>query len=227
MNLVQSDIKSLSDQSIRKAFSVFLERSAADRAKAIKRFKDQAFTSFIDTEAYTSLVLSDYTALEKIPKEFQEFMHSQWADVKTNILRSEFDFHNSLTNLKLAQYSCDRSAHAIQCILLKKGKEMELKRDPSFLSTFLFESGDIKIHTVKPAEEGKEISSLVFPGILMEIVSNGQFESLNHFLTIKNDKSENLMLFKTFSIPKPGSRINVGNEFISPIEYWQKCIPLL
>lgn len=227
MNLVQSDIKSLSDQRIRKAFSVFLERTAADKAKAVKRFKDQAFTSYVDTENYTSLVISDYTALERIPKEFQEFMHTDWPDVKTNVLRSEFDFHNERTNLKLAQYSCDRSAHAIQCILLKKGKEMDLKRDPSFLSTFVFESGDAQVVTTKENKEGSNISAVVFPGILMEIISNGQYESLNHRLIVESNKQEDLMLFKTFSIPKPGSRINVGNEFISPAQYWEKCIPML
>ena len=246
MNLVSSNIKSLSDEKIRKAFSRFLAREESDKRSYLQNEFGSPFTGYsylgqedslnqYPEDGLHSFVLSDYSPIDKLPPEFQSFMKNDWEAVKQAV--QEFEL-NSIESLRLSaahEFVRFKLGYMLSCNyyppksgLKDPSKKVRIAKhkDVSFLSTFPFglEPGLVLHHRNGALKVGKKQHPISFPGYLMETMTGQKILAAEHEVQIDHDKAR--FSFSVFSIPKPGSKVMVNGKHLNAREFYDEYLNL-
>ncbi len=251
MKVFQSNVQSLSDVKIREAFSLFLKRDEAYKRMFLQKEYNNPYSGYsylgqkdslnqYEGDQLFSFVLSDHTEVNSLPKEFQEFYKTQWEGIKQQMELFQLNMLDALNLPNLAPFILHKGGYMLSCNYYpaqsnttqqeSKPEEERLSKhiDASFLSTFPFgieEGLQYQNEEGETIEVGKRDKIIAFPGFLMDLLSEGKMPALEHQVAQAKDNAERFT-FSLFSIPRPGAKLKIDNEFYSAEEYYNKYLSL-
>jgi hypothetical protein len=191
---------------------------------------NQSYDDLLDT-----FVFSDLRPVEDFPKEFHLYLIQEWKETLQDIKRIEFALIEAL-DLKVNQKDL---AHMVSCNFYPPTKEFnKTARENTRLSAH----PDVSLFTIFPfgVKEGFSYKNpngdwveivansnwTIFPGYLLECLTNGEIKALNHKVELPMNRSEERFSFAYFSIPRQNTHWEMGIERLRAEDYFEKYLAL-
>lgn len=239
----------LSDATIKSSFAKFIKQEQAYRNQFLQAKLNSAFDgySFIgqtdslnqyETDLLHSFVLSDLLPLKSFPKEFYHFMANEWLGLIETVQQKELELIKK-HNLPFAHlYRNNHIAYMMSCnyypepknydVVAQNNTRLSAHTDVSLFTTFPFGIAEgLSYFNGQSKKELKETDEAVqFTGYFAEFLSNGETMALQHQVELPNDLESERYSFAIFSIPKPDSLLQVGNQKLTGNDYYSKYLSL-
>lgn len=251
MNIRELNVFQKSDQLIKESFRDFLNQPNDYKNKFLQSQYKTAFDGYsflgqtdslnqYDTDLLFSFVLSEFQPTANFPKEFKEFLNTEWKELIAKVRESEIQIIKSQnsSNSILELYEKDAIGYMMSCNYYPKPKNYKVKAkentrlsahtDVSLFTTFPFgiAKGFSYLKENKPIALGNKEKTLVFNGYFSEFITNGKIKALNHQVELPKNLDSERFSFAIFSIPKPNSTFQIENKTISGEEYYKQYLSL-
>ena len=183
-----------------------------------------------------SFVISEFHTPDQFPKEFLEFFEIDWHRLKAKIVEVELGIIAQLEIPGLKEMYQEVMGHMISCNYyprlqphqLTQPERLSAHKDVSLFTVFPFGfDSDFSFewkgewHTITATED-----MVVFPGYLLEVISNGAIPALNHKVNQPQNPLQERFSFAYFSIPFPIKTIRVGNVHLTAEAYFEQYLQL-
>ena len=240
------DKPALSDPDLRTCFRSFLANSKNYKKRFLQCYYPFAFDGYSfkgqedsSNQSYDDLldtfVFSDLRPIEKFPSAFHAYLNSSWKDTLAQIQTIEAGLINEL------QLDIDPNnlAHMVSCNYYPPTINY---KNPARENTRLSSHPDVSLFTVFPfgVEEGFSYQNpngdwielaannnwTIFPGYLLECLTNGEIKALNHKVELPTNRSDERFSFAYFSIPRQNTAWQVFDKKISAEGYFEKYLKL-
>lgn len=249
--ITQFNLPAQSDTAIQLAMASFVQREAEYRKQFLQSRYQTAFDGYsyigqvdslnqYDTDMLHSFVLSDFQDIAAFPLEFESFLQNEWQEVKKVVKDIELQIVAELDIPDLTQlYTDDVIGYMMSCnyypqpqscaVVAKNNTRLSAHKDVSLFSTFPyglangFSYFDSRQNNITLGQQDK---MLLFPGYLLELVTNNSIPALNHQVDLPKDRGEERFSFAIFSIPKPGKVLDIGGRQLTSEEYYQAYLSL-
>lgn len=230
---ITTNISAFNDDLLRTALQRFLVLSPVERQNYSQNELSLAFDGYsflgqtdslnqYDKDLLHSFVLSDIGKLERFPEAFQSYLRQEFPEHLAYIRALEIEVLNTFGFSEYVTLYEEQIKHMVSCnfypeLDLTAQKIMPADRlsfhtDVSLFSVFLFgiepgfayekPNGDkVKLDTIDKV--------VLFPGYLLELLTNGKIKALNHGVTLPENRTEERFSFAFFSIPKPDASIQL------------------
>jgi hypothetical protein len=245
-SLIETDQFKSSDETIKKAFKAFLEKPESYRNEFLQTHYNRAFDGYsylgqkdslnqYDIDLLHSFVLSEYSSKDEFPKEFYIFLNNDWNRLISRIKRIELDIIMELNIPELNKFYNAHIGHMVSCnyypaIEKKHAEDMRLSKhiDVSLFTVFVFglTEGFAYQDSLNKKQLLKSVDNIVvFPGYLLEFLTQGKYKALEHQVDFTQSNTERFS-FAFFSIPKPLSNVQFGNLQFTSESYFESYVSL-
>lgn len=194
-------------------------------------------TNQYPTDLLHSFVISDFVPPHEFPIEFASFFAKEWDVLESKIRDIEKEMITYLNLPGLIAFYDSHIGHMISCNYypaISKGEMPEKTRLSSHMDVSLFTifpfgfDSDFTFET----ENGNwvEIPAtndiVIFPGYLLELLSDGKWKGLNHRVELPSDFTKERFSFAFFSLPYPKHQFPIGFQKYTSESYFQSYLDL-
>lgn len=244
--VVDTAIPKCSDFTLKQAFKSFLSQPETYRKQFLQDRYNYAFdgysylgqkdsTNQYDTDLLHSFVLSEFSKVNSFPKEMHPFLDKQWVDLIVKVRSIERDIIKTLNLPGLEEFYNNTIGHMVSCNFYPKinynqqTQQLRLSKhkDVSLFTVFVFGSkAGFSFQDNNKNKKLKETDNIVvFPGYLLEYLSQGKYNALEHQVDFTEIDKERYS-FAFFSIPKPFQNIVFNQQKFSSESYYKDYLSL-
>ncbi|AZQ60106.1 hypothetical protein EJ994_15340 [Maribacter sp. MJ134] len=245
---ITTNIPALKDSKLRAALQRFLVLPLSKRMKYSQKKLEVAFDGYsymgqtdslnqYDSDLLHSFVLSDISDQENFPQPFQQYLSQEFPEQLLLIRELEKEILKRLGFSKFNIFYENHVSHMVSCNFypeltnsvhnIELSERLSYHTDVSLFSIFLFglESG---FSYEKSSGDKVVLDSIdevvLFPGHLMELMSNGKIKALNHGVVLPENRMEQRFSFAFFSLPKPQANMQFGSFKGSGKDYYKQYL---
>ncbi|OIQ30935.1 MAG: hypothetical protein BM564_01615 [Bacteroidetes bacterium MedPE-SWsnd-G2] len=250
--IIESQTPILQDSSVKKALSSFINQPDSYKSKFLQSAYNVGFDGYsyigqkdslnqYDTDLLHSFVISDFVSVDKYPKEFHQFLATEWQVLTTAIKTIELELAEQLNLPGLIQlYQEDKVGYMMSCNFYPDPKRLQAEaetnvrlsshKDASIFTTFPFGIDKGLAYTTN--ENNIQNVGVVnqhmfsFKGYFIEYFSNHQQQALQHQVDLPENPSSERFSFAVFSLPKPKSTFYHNGKLISGATYFNDYLSL-
>ncbi|WP_298531219.1 2OG-Fe(II) oxygenase family protein [uncultured Algibacter sp.] len=232
---------------LKHSFSDFLKQPEVYRKQFLQAYFNTGFDGYsymgqkdssnqYDTDLLHSFVLSEFSETEKFPSEFRGFFNAEWTNLISKIESIELNLIQKLNVDGLLEFYGNSVGHMLSCNyypVVEKTVSTDALRlskhiDVSLFTVFVFgiDEGFVfqKEHQKSEALFASD-DVLIFPGYLLEYLTNGKYKALEHQVDFSGMPKERFS-FAFFSIPKPDINIEFQGLNFSSETYFNDYLSL-
>lgn len=188
-----------------------------------------------DTDLLHSFVLSEFSKKEQFPVEFHSFLKTEWHELISKIKTLELELIDQLEIKGLHDFYDSSIGHMVSCNYYPKlnpahAEVLRLSKhvDVSLFTVFVF--GIDKGFSFQNIKNEKEAlfsndNIVVFPGYLLELLSNGKYKALEHQVDFFDVNKERFS-FAFFSLPRPNQKLRFQKLEFTSESYFEKYLAL-
>lgn len=249
---MKSDTRVLSDISIKKALSTFINQPDSYKRQFLQSAYNVGFDGYsyigqedslnqYDTDLLHSFVISDFVSADKYPKEFHDFMTNEWKELTKAIKTIELQRANDLNLPELLNlYKEDKIGYMMSCNFYPDPKRLQVEaetnvrlsshKDASIFTTFPFgiDNGLAFTTTENNIQNVGVLNQNMFSfnGYFLEYFTNNNHQALQHQVDLPENPSSERFSFAVFSLPKPESTFYHNGNLISGATYFNDYLSL-
>lgn len=241
-SILKSDNKQLKE-----AFQHFLEKTLDYKKEFLQTHFNCAFDGYsylgqkdssnqYETDLLHSFVLSEFSDAHKFPNEFQSFLNNEWETILAKVKEIELEIIKQLDIPNLKEFYTNTIGHMVSCNyyprVINKNHTSKVRlskhKDVSLFTVFVFGATDgftYENSLNKKLHLETTNNIVVFPGYLLEFLTNGKYKALEHQVDF-TQKNEDRFSFAFFSIPSPNREL-IFNDLTSTSDaYYEKYLSL-
>jgi isopenicillin N synthase-like dioxygenase len=248
--IYEADLTARQDLGLRKALYSFVQQPMTYKLNYLQAEFDQSNDGYsywgqtdsqnqYATDMLHSFVISEFSPSEKFPLEFSDFFSAQWHSLRATVRKLEKRIIRQLEIPGLDQFYQDNIGHMVSCNYypaindaqqtVENNTRLSKHKDVSLFSVFLFgldcgfsyvaESG-------KSVQLGHKTGVIVFPGYLLELLTEGKIRALEHQVELPTELTSKRFSFAFFSVPKPGLHLKFAQLDMTTEDYFKKYLSL-
>lgn len=232
---------------MKSSFEAFLKKPKAYKEKHLQVCYNCIFDGYsflgqkdssnqYDTDLLHSFVLSEFSKSDRFPKEFHDFFNTEWANLISKIKTIESNLILKLDVEGLVDFYSGSVGHMVSCNYYPKMDKtasrgtLRLSRhvDVSLFTVFVFGIDEGFAFQNKHNKNQALFASdevLIFPGYLLEYLSKGKYNALEHQVDFRGMQKERFS-FAFFSIPKPDVNTKFQDIYFSSEAYFEDYLSL-
>ena len=244
--MVKTTVPKSSDVMLKSSFESFLKTPKESKEKFLQVHYNCGFDGYsfmgqknslnqYDTDLLHSFVLSEFSKKEQFPVEFHSFLNQEWNELVSKIKTLELELIDQLKVEGLFDFYNSSIGHMVSCnyypeLNPSNSEALRLSKhvDASLFTVFVF--GIDKGFSFQDCKNEKQAlfskdNIVVFPGYLLELLSNGKYKALEHQVDFLDANKERFS-FAFFSLPKPNQKLRFQNLEFTSEWYFQKYLAL-
>ncbi|WP_282123168.1 2OG-Fe(II) oxygenase family protein [Algibacter mikhailovii] len=231
---------------MRSSFEDFLAMPFEYRKKFLQQYYNCGFDGYsymgqkdssnqYETDLLHSFVLSEFSAPKKFPNEFHPFLKNEWQLLIEQVRSIELNIIKNLSIPGLEAFYHGAIGHMISCNFypkVAKSQSINLRLskhvDVSLFTVFVFGASEgFAFQNLKNETEVLAVTDniIIFPGYLLEFLTNGKYKALEHQVDFLNPHKERYS-FAFFSLPKPNLTLKFMDRTFTSKVYFKNYLSL-
>jgi len=247
-SFITTNIPAFKDSELRTALQRFLGLPQTQRMEFSQKELGVAFDGYsylgqtdslnqYDKDLLHSFVISDISDQENFPEAFQAYLSQEFPEQLVLIKELEKEVLKRLGFREFGAFYENHIKHMVSCNFYPElavkahnilpSERLSYHTDVSLFSVFLFglESG----FSYERASGDKVVLDhidevVLFPGYLMELMTNGKIKALKHGVILPENRTEQRFSFAFFSLPAPQANIQFGSFKGSGKDYYEQYL---
>lgn len=245
--MVKTTVPKSSNLHLKTSFNQFLKQPEFYKKEFLQIHYNSGFDGYsfmgqkdssnqYDTDLLHSFVLSEFSDKARFPKEFSRFLDHDWNALISKIRAIELCLIKTLNIKGLKEFYDKSIGHMVSCNYYPKLKAsghnnaLRLSKhvDVSLFTVFVFgvENG-FSYQNMKSKKEAlfAQDNVVVFPGYLLEFLTNGKYKALEHQVDFTEINKERFS-FAFFSLPKPKQDLSFNDLQFTSASYFENYLSL-
>lgn len=244
----QTDSRSFKDSGLKQSLVNFIEKEEEYKSSFLQRNYDYGFDGYsylgqedssnqYASDLLHSFVISDFVKPDGFPREFEGFFELEWKPLQEKVKQLELEIIDKLDIQGLKEFYQNHIGHMISCNFYPRIENLTMSFDAKerlsehtdvslftifpfgFDGDFFFEDSNNTWVNIPPTND-----IIVFPGYLLELISNGQIKALNHKVNMPKNKNVERFSFAYFSLPYPNHSFQIRHEMMTSEQYFEKYL---